>query len=453
MALSQGGPRSRFSREWHHGSSAQFLLPRLGDPEQKILKRVISVCCRRPSRWLKPKWHVIIMFMDGDPHDLERSLDSLWQCLSQGRRPLGVLLGAGCPVSVRVESEHGLSEPLIPDVAGLTQKVKEAIVGTPFEGDHDALISGLEEDLGRPPNIEDMLSRLRTLEAIAFDHSVRDLTLESIQGLERCMTETISDQVSVDLPTDATPYDALAVWASTMSRSSSVSVFTTNYDLLIESAFERNDVPFFDGFVGVNEPFLDTEAIELDDLPVRWARVWKLHGSRNWTLLPTGKVVRRTPRSEEERSLIHPSHLKYDESRRMPYVVMQDQLREFLRRPSATMVVLGYSFGDDHVNEMLLQGMRSNPGAMTFALQFASLDECKSACSLASTYPNLVVIARDGGVIAGRQALWRTAPESPPTICGLGDFLHFGDYLRQLTGRSVAPTADTALKGTETVDG
>ena len=44
------------------------------------------------------------------------------------------------------------------------------------------------------------------------------------------------------------------------------------------AAFERCSVPFFDSFAGAREPFLDTAAIEADDLPPRWTRIIKLHG-------------------------------------------------------------------------------------------------------------------------------------------------------------------------------
>ena len=64
--------------------------------------------------------------VNADTHELERSLDSLWQCLSQSKRPLALLLGAGCPVSIRVETETGEVRPLIEKVFGIDPELYDA---------------------------------------------------------------------------------------------------------------------------------------------------------------------------------------------------------------------------------------------------------------------------------------------------------------------------------------
>lgn len=374
--------------------------------------------------------------MTAKQHELDRPLDSLSQCLSQSKRPLAVFLGAGCPAAVRVPGDAGATTPLIPDIAGLTTAVTEAIQSSDSKADHATLMAGLSEDLNRTPNIEDMLTRLRTLTTVVGDHSVRGLTAPAIRRLEERITELITDQVSVGLPPPPTPYDDLAVWIGSADRSAAIRLFTTNYDLLAEEALERNEVPFFDGFVGVNQPFMDSRAVDADDLPTRWTRLWKLHGSINWTLLPSGKVVRRPPESEVDRRLIHPSHLKYDESRRMPYLVMQDQLRAFLRQQSATLVIIGYSFGDEHINDLLLQGLRGNPTATAFSLQHGRLEKYLHAGKLAGATSGLTLLALDGGVIASREASWQPAVGGKPTECKLGDFAELGKFMRRLVARS-----------------
>ena len=44
--------------------------------------------------------------------------------------------------------------------------------------------------------------------------------------------------------------------------------------------------------------------------------------------------------------LIYPSHLKYEQSRKMPYLAMIDQLNRFIRQPNSLLIVSGYSFND-----------------------------------------------------------------------------------------------------------
>lgn len=380
----------------------------------------------------------IIYFVPGYQHELGPSIDVLSQCLSQSKRPLAIFLGAGCPAAVRVPGENDTSAPLIPDIAGLTNAVTEELQPSALKAKLGILATGLSQDFNRIPNIEDMLTRLRTLTTVVGDQSVRGLDAMDIGNLEKGITELITSRVLVGLPLPPTPYDDLAVWIGSVSRSAGIRLFTTNYDLLVEEALERNEVPFFDGFVGVTQPFLDNGEVDSDDLPARWARLWKLHGSANWTLLPNGRVVRRAPKNAEERRLIHPSHLKYDESRRMPYLVMQDQLRGFLRQHSATLVTIGYSFGDEHINDLLDQGLRGNATAAAFALLHGPVAKYANASKLARALANLTVLALDGGVIAGREGSWEASADGHPTECKLGDFAELGIFMRRLVGRPAA---------------
>ena len=53
--------------------------------------------------------------------DPKRQVGYLQQCLSSNKKPLGLFLGAGCPMAVRVGAEG--KSPLIPDIAGITKMV------------------------------------------------------------------------------------------------------------------------------------------------------------------------------------------------------------------------------------------------------------------------------------------------------------------------------------------
>lgn len=356
---------------------------------------------------------------------LTRVEAGLWQALSQGKRPLGLLLGAGCGVAVRLPADDS---PLIPDIAGMTAHVTKSIAETESTGDLTQLVSALTNDLGAAPNVEDMLTRLRTLQTVVGAESVRGLTGAAIDSLEEAIVAEIATLVTVSLPTESTPFDHVARWAGGVQRVLPVEIFTTNYDLLMEQGLERARVPFFDGFVGGREPFFDIRTIEEDDLPSRWVRLWKLHGSVHWTLRGH-EVLRISGDDSSSRPMIHPSHLKYEQSRRMPYLVMQDRVRAFLRQPAATLVTSGYSFGDAHVNELVGQGLQSNPTAVVFALIHGTAAENAPAVEFAGTHSNLCLVARDGGIINGEQLPWGDGVE-----CQLGDFATLGQRLRDLGG-------------------
>lgn len=71
-------------------------------------------------------------------------------------------------------------------------------------------------------------------------------------------------------------------------------------------------------------------------IPARWTRLWKLHGSINWEKNEetvngnkVTRVVRVTREAAAGKVMIFPSHLKFEQSRRMPYLAMLDRLRAF----------------------------------------------------------------------------------------------------------------------------
>lgn len=355
-----------------------------------------------------------------------RHVDYLRQCLRQDKAPIGFLLSAGCGVAIEVAGA-----PLIPDIAGMTAKISESLAGSEQGTAFAALLATFD---GSSPNIEALLSRTRALAAVAGVGPVHGLDAECLQRLDVTISDEIAKLVGVDLPQGPTPHRSLAAWASSAARSAPVELFTTNYDLLFEQALERVGVPYFDGFVGSHRPFFDATALDRDELPTRWLRLWKLHGSINWRRGSDGGVYRTFPGADASPTLIHPSHLKYDESRKMPYLAMIDRFRSFLRKRRATLILCGYSFGDEHLQDVLLQELEGNPTAAAFALMHGTLDRHPSAIALAERRPNLTVIAEDAAVVGTQRGAWTMADEGKSSVVSLGDFRVFGEMLAEMSG-------------------
>jgi hypothetical protein len=360
-------------------------------------------------------------------------IELLDQTIREGGRPIAILMGAGCSASL----SDGGSDRLVPTIAGLTSHVTASVDGD--EADSlKQLVGTFVEDGLTSSTVEDWLSRVRSMQDVAGVSAVRGLTKESLARLEKAITHAIADRVSRDLPVDGGGFDALARWAARWphDRTEPLRVFSLNYDLLVEQAFERYEVPFFDGFVGSRYPFLDQRSVEGDGLPNYWARVWKMHGSVNWEI-HDGRVTRPTQTVATGESLIHPSHLKYEQSRRMPFLLMQDQLKRFLKLPSAALVVCGFSFGDDHVNELVFDGLRANSSAVAFALMHDKLPTYDKAIADASRVSNIRFLAPDGYALAGDTQPWGSGAPDPATGIepkNVGDFASLGKLLlRQAT--------------------
>lgn len=402
-------------------------------------------------------------------HDAAQQARNLRQVLQDDKQRIGCFLGAGCPLGVYDEKGER-SVVLIPAVAELTKRVAEGLESADkapgsssvFKKNWDALCNECKSADGTSPTVEDVLTELRTLAHRRGSAPMLEMTKQDLSDLDDKVCALIVAEIRKPLPAYRNSYSRFASWIGGVHRDSAAEIFTPNYDLLFEQALEQHPLPHFDGFVGSREPWFDLASIEHDAIPPRWTRLWKLHGSINWekseeTLNGNKitRVVRVTREAAAGKVMIFPSHLKYDQSRRMPYLAMLDRLRAFFRGTDAPrLVVCGYSFLDEHLNEVLLDGLRGNRNAQCFALMYSELSQHQRVVEYAIRQSNLTVLAWDGAVVGTRSGRYRPgttggnehAPwlteqlvkgsesEGPHPFCRLGDFHYFGLFLEQLCG-------------------
>lgn len=404
-------------------------------------------------------------------HDASQQARNLRQVLQDDKQRIGCFLGAGCPLGVFDETGDK-SVVLIPAVAELTKRVADGLQAadsapgatSKFKANWDALCAECKPVGGQDPTVEDVLTELRTLANRRGSAEILGMTKQILGELDDKVCALIAAEMRKPLPGYRNAYTRFASWIGGVHRDSPAEIFTPNYDLLFEQALEQHPLPHFDGFVGSREPWFDLASIEHDTIPARWTRLWKLHGSINWEKSEetvngnkVTRVVRVTREAAAGRVMIFPSHLKYDQSRRMPYLAMLDRLRAFFHGKDAPrLVVCGYSFLDDHLNEVLLDGLRGNRNAQCFALMYSGLEKHPRVVDYAERQSNLTVLAWDGAVVGTRAGGYRTGTtggnehspwllEAPlaggdPTILfprsRLGDFHYFGLFLEQLCGGS-----------------
>lgn len=401
--------------------------------------------------------------MSTPSHCPYRQSTLLQQALAPDKMRIAFFLGAGCPVSIRLPEGEG-TRPLIPDIQDLTRMVNDRLSSSDqFKGHHATLLKRFECGEPANPTIEHILTHIRALQDVVRNGSIDGLDKAALAALDAEICSITTEVVGVDLPEWNTPYHQLATWIRGIQRAHPIEVFTPNYDLLVEQALEANKIPYFDGFVGSKQAFFDLTSMESESLPPRWARLWKVHGSVNWWRQRVGQtndefeVVRTGSPSADGRQMIYPSHLKYDQSRRLPYLAMLDRLREFLARGQAVLVTCGYSFGDQHLNEVILHGLRSNPTAICFGLLYGPRSTYADALVKARKHPNLSLLALDGAVLGTVERDWRVdhqaghpqhgvsvakkaaaedaGSESQSCEFLLGDFKRFGDFLAQQLSR------------------
>ena len=154
-----------------------------------------------------------------------------------------------------------------------------------------------------------------------------------------------------------------------------VNVFTLNYDTLVEQAADAAGVVLLDGFVGTQLRVFRPESYEQDlYFPAettegrvhRFDRVlhlYKLHGSITWTAnepkIEDPYGVRSTVFDPDgtQPLLIYPTPAKYGETLGLPYSELFRRFAGTLARPQSVLFVIGYGFGDEHVNTIIRQAL------------------------------------------------------------------------------------------------
>ncbi|MNJ24442.1 hypothetical protein D3C77_188630 [compost metagenome] len=332
-------------------------------------------------------------------HNPDTYMFDFRQLVTNGRKKIGILIGAGAPVSINVGPE-GQYEPLIPNIDGLTKHVKQSLTPQLL-----TIFEKLEEGSNKK-DLEKILSDVRTLADIIGEHQVHGSDSGGFRELELAICSKIKQVVSKSLPEGQNPYSELISWINGINRSHGVEIFTTNYDLLCEDALERSQTPFFDGFTGSRYAFFDPASISKNDLPPRWVRLWKLHGSIGWMMRQNGQVT-RVPECEIS-NMVYPSHIKYSQTQAAPFSSLFERLKNFIMEPDSLLITTGFSFADAHISSKISECLSANPTSAVIAFQYKKILEESYAIDLAKRTPNLSVYCRDGAIINTIDAIWKT---------------------------------------------
>lgn len=399
-------------------------------------------------------------------HDPGRAVETLRDHLSRHDKPIAFLFGAGTSCAPR---RVGTDEPLIPAIGDLTRRCREAAedLGPPFV-DAWALIAQESTRIEGNDLIEAVLSRVHLkLDAVGEADSLVGLDHVQLAQLEQTIRQTIASAVQPPqelVPVDL-PHHDLARWLGRSSRQRPVEIFTTNYDLLIERALEDERQPVFDGFVGSHRPFFHPESLTRADLAPgsAWVRLWKLHGSVNWSwheVHGRRRIVRTEPTGSGE--LVLPSSRKYDESRKEPYVALLERLGRFLTQDDALLISCGYGFCDEHINSVVFDALAGPSRTHLIALQFEDPEPNSALARAAERRRNLTVLGPSRAWIGSLEAPWllpepvtnatsrfmdvafdsdaEPDPAKPGTTgrLRLGDFTRLCAFLRGMTEESGA---------------
>lgn len=327
----------------------------------------------------------------------------------------------------------------LPGVKQLQEKVVSALKG----GDKEAFQCQLKER-----NLEGALTRIRRIAALVSDEKPYDgLTKKSAQALDAAVCKAIVEALDIK-NANLEPVCRFATWTARADYNLPVELFTVNYDLLLETALDSERAPYFDGFVGTVRAGFHTELVEgkagLDRewMPAFFVRLWKMHGSVNWCWQEDRQIVRLGHPIAEGAAAIFPSDTKYEDSRRVPFVVLQDRFRRALHEPETLLLISGYSFSDAHLNDMIFDAASHCPRS-EFQV-FCHSDIPVLLAERATNTPNLQVASGQEAILGGVRGKWESPEDPPPGLWidkqfALRDFTHLAAHLARSVTREAEP--------------
>lgn len=258
-------------------------------------------------------------------------------------------------------------------------------------------IPKIEEEIKTQKNQQEIFKRLKennneNLEIIlGILYSKRDYQLgikepnEDTNELIETIEKIIFKEVNINLLDDScketintykTFYQKVTYRNKDLSR---INIFTTNYDLFNERVLDNLNINYNNGFGGGLKKFFNparfsytfskkTEtSIEKYEALDNMIYLYKLHGSINWiekdgnSLFNIQEInINYKDNMPAESVLIYPNPLKQSKSLTAPYA---DIIREFQKKlllQNSVLFVIGYSFSDEHINNIIYQSLSTN---------------------------------------------------------------------------------------------
>jgi len=322
-----------------------------------------------------------------NPQEYVRQLQSL---LISDKKKIGFLFGAGTSLALKKDASN---KSRVPAICELTKSIVEKISiiekdenGNDKENKNKTALENIKTELEENEidfNIEYILSNVIQKKEIIGNGELNGLKKEGFNELEKQIKNEIREKVSVhrnkneEFFLDNLIHTDFAEWVGRADRKNPIEIFTTNYDFLFELGLEHKNIPYYDGFVGGFDPFFDALSVENSKFSPHCTKLWKIHGSLGWTFdKQREKVLRKSPEDIKGKDiLVYPSILKYSEAKKFPYISLTDRLSNLLKQDDTVLFICGYSFGDSHINEVILSALKTNTTSHVFVLFYDEYKE------------------------------------------------------------------------------
>jgi len=329
--------------------------------------------------------------MDKTTQDMLEEVQKLFDCANQSW-----LFGAG----ISYESNIPLMYPLTERVEELINKSKKK--------ESIKIYKAIKGQLMSTAHIEHFLSHIGDLLALIERSDKEKIKIDSVEytkdSLEMLYKDIISNigdivrygyskskHHSEQVGTISNPIVDIenhrgfvrAILKISKEKISNINFFTTNYDTLLEDALvlEHQDVE--DGFLGTAVGFWNPD-VAYNILKERKShKIYKLHGSIDWYYDDKKELIRcrygTKYLSDTHNLLIYPQATKYVETQKDPFAYLFAKFRDsFNQQSNNILIVNGYSFGDNHINNEIESAMIQSKNKTTLIIFIRETQDDKS---------------------------------------------------------------------------
>lgn len=318
---------------------------------------------------------------------MDLTLDQLLPNLNQSINGIGFLFGAG--------TSFQAGYPL------MTTLTRQVVAGlTPSEtADFSAVLTaaGLKyDDATATPNIEEIADLTIAHSLNSGDPRYSNLELR----MRELIVRSLLSVTSPDFQHHIRFFQGLK--RRTFGLASTVWIFTTNYDVLLETAAAMAGVRLENGFSGATTSFLDigrfgqvhgsSDGQRFMPHAGLVVKLIKLHGSLSW-YADGGQVLEQHPASlapTSTRTMVLPRRRKVMDTLSPPY----DQLFALASRTIGNecryLISCGLSYGDEHINQnILLPALRAGKCRLSALCGFdpPGLKDFKSLPTFTGAFP------------------------------------------------------------------
>lgn len=217
-------------------------------------------------------------------------------------------------------------------------------------------------------NLEDFLSHA-SLFLLLYNNT--DVEVERIVNK---IKQIIIDNCTIIMPEDAPHKEFLKRITARKLKHNRLKLFTTNYDMLFEQAANECGFTMIDGFTFTFPRVFNGNNYDYDIVIRKNSRItaqenyaskvfhlYKLHGSLDWARnAETGQILKCDFENNKKPVMIFPSSIKYETSYEQPFFEMMSRFQTELRMDNALLIIIGYSFGDKHINSMIFEALELN---------------------------------------------------------------------------------------------